>query len=543
MNWRGIRCVGLVLLATALASVSHAASTPAATGFFTVRVVNHAPFVNIFLPRFEKITVQAVEPKGKLYTIRAVNDGSLFHTLFQTTLAYGGRLPEGRYRLASMIATGGTMSSEMRVGEALPPFDVAAGAVTDLGILVFQPTGAGKGLVIPIADVDSTASVLQRQFPAEAQAFVGHDGPAWPAAAGWKKSPVTYGDVVSGLGLIADLLVVKTNKDAQSKDITGWDKVATLDEAIRAAKASTLVHSAPAIMSDGSVLLGSTLGRVLQRAPDGHWEEIDTGLLAEISAVTRLPDGTLVAGTEYGDFYRRAPGEAAFARIASSPDRWRIVDVRRLAGDRWLVATRGYDRVKDVSTTNVYVAESLEKLPATPVTTVSQNSAPTFSLPARLLASTQATPTGYFVGVERIESARGSPDSGAWTKVAGKEALRIVANNAGDVLYTQFPPQFSVDQGHTWNAVTLPARVFWLLFFDASNAIFMTLKSGDEVFMATHDSGKTWSTVNTLPKSLCLLNDPWLLDVQRRLFCTFNDGGIYSFTESTGWTAERVPPH
>lgn len=543
MKHRYTAFVTLCVLALAGARVP-AASDHANDGFLTVRLVSHTLRVDMFIKRFETIVVQADAPRGKRYELTAVNRAPIYYDLFQSTLAFGDRLPAGRYRLISLVGHAGTMSAQASIADRLPTFEVVAGAVTDLGILVFQDIGDSKALLIPIHDVDTTSTVLRRSFPDAVATFEGHDGPAWDPANGWQPKPIEFGGVSTGLGLIADLLVAGTSDSTPSQAQANWGEVTTLSQGVERVRASTMTLSMPAYASDGSVYFGSTLGQVLRRFPDGKWQQTDTRWLAEISAITVAGDDELLIGTEFGDIYSMHVDGSGLRLVASVPDRGRVVDVKRLPGGTWFVATRTYDQKESEANTRVFQGEALDRLTPEAVNSLTQAGTGTWTQPVRVPASTAMGRAGYYVGVETLESDTFDFQTRTWTKVTKGKPQRILANNAGDVLFSDFPALYSTDQGKTWSALNAPRGLLGLHMFDASNAMTLVPArfrgNAVQIVMVSHDAGKTWAQVDAsaLPGQPCF-GMTWYLDSEKRMFCTFLDRGVYSYVEGGQWQLDR----
>ena len=106
------------------------------------------------------------------------------------------------------------------------------------------------------------------------------------------------------------------------------------------------------------------------------------------------------------------------------------------------------------------------------------------------------------------------------------------------------PPKVSLDGGQSWKAYNANGSLLAAAFFDMNHALglFMVDRaswSGTQELRASSDGGQTWSVVNQLKKSPCDVRSIRQDDKLHRIICVFNDGSIYSSSDSGEWALER----
>ena len=466
----------------------------ASRGFFALRFESNATQISLFFGGFDQLKIAAEDPQGKTQYFSSVNALIQPGTREQASLDFGGWLPPGRYHIVALSANAGSMSTEADVHEALPSFDIVAGQVLDLGIVIFQPIGGGKAVLLPTLDTTPTAQALQRSFASDAAALSGLTTSVWDGATRWVAHPFAYGGGTSGLGLLVDALNSKAEHGVRLDAQARWQKAVTASDFLTLGKAATTRLNGTAVVPDGTMYLGSALGQVLRRSPDGQWQNLDTGRIAEISSVAVTEDSTVLAGTEYGELLRSSGSNGSFVPVGSAPDHGRIVDIRRIPGPNWLVVSR---QVSDkLANLNIYIATSVSDIFKAPPKAVTQSRKSGFWSGMSFVATPALGKTGYFVSVPGSEVQKYDFVNHQWSQTAeGKSALPLLVNNSGTVFYSQLSPRVSYDEGQSWLQVK-PGRIpSFSAFFDDQSAVSLVNEphafSADESFFRTTDGGHT----------------------------------------------------
>lgn len=458
----------------------------------------------------------------------------------QTTLHFARRLPPGRYRIAALDVRA---NANAELADSLPEFDVVAGEVTDLGLLVMQPLGAGSATLIPVDDGAEADEELQAYFADEAAEWSGKPITKWTAAAQWAPRRFAYGDVgPSGLGLVVDVVNARIAAHARKPAQVGWSGTNSAADLLALAKAYTVILSKPAVASDGTMYFGSGLGQILRRTPEGRWSNLETGQLREVSAVELLADGTLIAGTENGRLLQQEPATGKFMPVTKLAAGARILDLHHWQDGTWWVTTREGNEKSVV--TNVYSANSLSAIDRAPIKTVTQGAlGSVFAVPPYV--DPVAGAAKYFLSVPGVEMHTYDLIESTWTRAAQKKAvMELITNNSGSVLASMKALQLSADDGASWASLKSPGTVLHLGFFNKTDGYAIvaptSMGSPEMQLHRTADGGKTWSLVNRMERFPCDLRTLRQNDEHKRIICVFHDSNIYSSAMQGHWTAERA---
>lgn len=266
--------------------------------------------------------------------------------------SFGRWLPAGRYRLASW------RQSRWEEG---PEIEVVAGRITDLGEVLEVSLGGDDVVLLPLAhpEVDARLDVWRK----EAGAHLASPEPLrWQPAevpAPVKMTLQGTGQLYGG-GLLMDLMMRK------QRDANRTEARAQLRELRSPAEFQARVLDAmpptrddAAVGEDGRLYFGADFGRIRVREADGRWHTLDTGALADITAV-EWHAGRLLAGTERGVLLASTDDGATWSTLRRFDANEAIGDVDH-AGGRWFVTTthRAYNpksRMYSSVRTTLYVA-------------------------------------------------------------------------------------------------------------------------------------------------------------------------------------------
>lgn len=489
---------------------------PAGTGVVAWKVVAPRPGDQINF-KWRSLTV-ADKASGKTYTLvdRAADNVS-----YSTFIS---ALPAGNYQVRSfgVVAGGASVPAElgpvvMAMSYALasdssapvtPTFTVEVGSATNLGVLVTHAP-----------DTKAEAS----------------------------DSFVVLDDVARG-ALLADMDPGSAAKFSAMPS-RGWDVAPDPARTARAFR-EELMRPARITAVDWSsdhVLLGSSLGRVIQRSSDGAWVPSWTGEYSAITSVLKLSDGRIAAGTDDGRLLVWMPDSQRWVRHLVAPEE-RIVNLTMSPGrPGLLVETLTLRRLK-APISRARLKFLSEPLGATAAATLLDFESLGFwanSAQLQMLADTPDVVAIYNrPGFSRIAD-RYRIDAMAMALTATDEldhfAMQLYRVPDGSLARRRangmsLYHDISLDNGLTW---TLGPAMDMLVesFTTAQSGIGMALDGFTKVVLnETSDGGKTWARtgapvpVNVLahPLRLRRLGDQVLYYSGNRLWSTRDKGATWS---------------
>jgi hypothetical protein len=236
-------------------------------------------FVYVDLPK---------EPPSGSMELRALSGERTF-ALARSEFApkgFSAWIPAGDYEIPAMG----------HENKGYAPIRVTAGRMTDLGGMAFFVVGGNMRVLLPFRHPEFEAGrrlALDKNRP-----YLSSSEPIeWTPPVPPK--PYDVGTPSSGLGLIADLLMVYNthiNKPAVSHQLKN---AATISDFLSVAKTIQPPATAPAADAGGNHYYGADFGQVRMRDPQGAWQALDTGTLATITAVA-VDGRRLIAGTKDG---------------------------------------------------------------------------------------------------------------------------------------------------------------------------------------------------------------------------------------------------
>lgn len=500
-------------------------------GLVVGQLVHNLARLNDFFPKFSFIRVQG-GPRNSTHTLSTAPS---VPSLKQTTARFAQQLPPGRYQITELGATAGNLFTESKLPSPMLSFEVTSGSVIDLGLLLVQPIGAGKAVLVPTDEPTSVEELLQTYFPDKVANWTGKTITRWSGTANWTANPFGYGGTDGQFGgLVGAVITSSIEKGMRLQAQTRWQEAKSAADYLKIAKSATTMLSEPAVAADGTMYFGSMLGQVQRRAPDGTWTQIDTGQLAEVSAVTLLDDQTLLIGTEDGRLLQQDKPGGKFTAVRRFTPATRVLDLQRWPNGTWWVAA-SMPHVKGAAT-NIYGGNSIAEI---------DTAAPLKVLALRDAAIPAAGIGKYFLALGGVELHVYDGTTATWSAPALKKAAsQPIANNSGSVLLNMKPLQISTDDGLSWAAVKDPGRALYVAFFNSSDGLAVrapaALGTPDLLVEATADAGKSWSRVNVVPKFPCDVRSLRQNDVQKRIFCVFHDGSINSSSMQGDWVPERI---
>ncbi|MBY5992266.1 hypothetical protein [Ferrimonas balearica] len=308
MNW--LRMItGLLLIASvagcASSNIVSADLTPAQvwqedSGMVAVQVVNNVGRLGQHNDNWTEVILWPLEGE-KAYSLRAVKHGVL------NSRAFVGVVPEGEYVVGLLWSfySNGDLTSTLRmpVGWNGGLFKVAAGQLTDLGTLVYQPLGDQR------AEPGFWTSGYERR------ATVVRSEQGTPIA------PF----IRAHFGELADKVQLETPRGWESDELDSFRQ--SMFEVVRDNAFASRQHR----LSDGRLVRLGRLGQ-LTLEQDGQWQVMSLPTYVELGAVTETEQG-LVVGGERGVVLRQGaegwqslPGpdkDAAVSLLLGDDDRGR----------------------------------------------------------------------------------------------------------------------------------------------------------------------------------------------------------------------------
>jgi hypothetical protein len=256
-------------------------------------------------------TLRLVEqPSGRSAELRDAAPGAAGYSLFI------GSLPPGRYAIAGFHSDGmapatfgvlpalvimGMTSDSRALGTELGSFSVRPGTLTNLGVVV---------------------SALPED----------------------KKSPFRVAVMADAAGLTAALADVEPASRSRmaAMPVLGWDKAPDPDAAARAldiVRTHARNVSAMEVLDGNRLAIGSALGMLHVRSPQGPWSSMSTGSLDNITLVRSLSGGRIFAATDNGRYHLWIPEQQVW-RSHALPLGERIVHLEPVGGAGYAMLTQ-----------------------------------------------------------------------------------------------------------------------------------------------------------------------------------------------------------
>ncbi|WP_157360048.1 WD40/YVTN/BNR-like repeat-containing protein [Caldimonas brevitalea] len=429
-------------------------------GFVVLKVVSTRP-VSLLNPKWQNIAVRSTGGQNDELRDLTPPYSMLGANYVPTESLYFARLKAGEYEVSSLGSTGAgpglllalMMSDHASMQKRLPRFNVETGRLTNLGTIVYAPE----------LDKDQPADIVLLSGPVGQRAALqdlrdeGGTAALPPLGGGWGAPP---------------------EESAESLK--------------RAREMVSMVSHRGSAISGGTFIGGSHLGQILMRTGPRTWvrESLDT--LNRVVFATRLADGTLVAGMEYGRYQIKRPGGTWEAHKIGS-EKGRVVYIEpRADGSALFVAG-------DAKTTRVWLKRGGLDHASDEITQVAAFGTPPdllLTLPDALIVAWNET------GILR-QSVHHRIDKNTLKLTTYKESFWVVDwqyRVDGSVALTRQNGMsgyrsVSLDGARTWITANEPGYLggFWL---DANKGYAFGVSPGfstvDSLLQVTSDGGKTW---------------------------------------------------
>lgn len=470
MSFKRIRRLVLVLACLAAGPILSGCATPTAVGAQTelqgdegLVVLRLVDTGTVAVKRFIVVSTTT----GQEYPLRPVRFGQ------SSSMTYVGRLPAGRYQPARLFGERGGVVRTVPLQKLTGAFDVQARRVTQLGTMVFAPTGKtgqsqrdGTGwttslqFVLPLDPTPvATKHLLAARFPEIAKTV----------------------DADASLGWVPGTVPVQT------------------PDLMAAVRTVVETRTPPQLQAGGYWLAGGSLGTVTRLEPGRTPQSVSTGVVHAVEAVVRLRDGRWLAGGEEGfvavsadagSRWQRLPGLDADAvvihlsqadegtvYVVTDHDREVVVHRADPASFAWEVIRR-IPSEREQGAMNIQFGEAAAFLPDH-----AQASADRLVVHARpnTLASLDLR-TGRW-------ETHATPRTFEWGVQVSADGLVVGAWNPGWVWS-------STDYGKTWDRLEIPSGGTVPRFADRRRGVVLARASGTPAklpyrYFGTDDGGKT----------------------------------------------------
>jgi hypothetical protein len=543
-----LRCVAISAIAI-LGSRAHAAEQPWETqGYVLVRLGMNSQVVDGYTEHFDEIRLISLETVPRGATLRLLRGRD-------RTRTFGGWVRPGNWGILDLRGAaklGGTPGETYTQVHAIKtPFPVEAGALTDLGALIYMPFGADKLFLFRFPAAQDSRTTLRRDLSEDVEAPF-NKTLTWYAESEVPPPPPKVAQ--------EDL----SFKDA-FRSISAPDHLPTPPKAIPSASDAKLraavIHVAGQfngsfVAADGTFYVGSSVGQIWQRIPAGVWRTLDTGCTCDILAV-RLEGESLYAGSEFGAVFRSTDGGATFSEVSHSPDGHGIVLIDRLNSGEWLIMTReiaddGGPIAGNISLfhkwtlqRSFYVITDPSGLEAaTAALSIKYKIGAPYIGPDMLGKPPGAalTPEGFIVFEPPNKLHRYDSSSRAFsTHSAPASDYRMFSNQSGSVLVLDESGLRSNDSGKSWQKIDRRStrRQHLALFENGTGFQLVPWRSypGTKSVFVTRDGGKTWAQGGNFTENSC-----YAFAANEKLgqiYCNSPDGFIRASSDALKWTVEQ----
>lgn len=412
--------------------------------------------------------VVASATTGQEYTLRPVRFGQT------SSMTYVGRLPAGRYHPARLFGERGGITRTVPLKELTGEFDVQARRVTQLGTMVFTPTGkttdtrrdaqgwtASFSFVLPLDPTPVAArELLAARFPELVKAVDGE------SSLGWVPGSVP----VQAPGLMA------------------------------AVRSAVEPRSAPRRSAGGFWLAGGPLGTVLRLDTGRPSRPLPVGSVHAVEAVVPLRDGRWLAGGEEGFIAVSSDQGAQWQRLPGlGPDEVVIHLSQAADGRIYLVTDRDREAVVYRAEAATLAWQPIRRLPADREQGVMTT--PFGEAAAFLPDFAEASDDRLVVHTRPRSLASLDLRTGQWetheTPRSFNMGLQVTPDGHVVGAWNQGWVYGSLDYGKTWNRLEAPSSGTLPRFLDRRRGMLFSRASGMKEprpfrYFATDDGGTTW---------------------------------------------------
>lgn len=472
MFFKRIRKLVLLLACLAVGSIVAGCTTPTAVGAQTqlqgdegLVVLRLVDTGSVAVKRFIVVSTTT----GQEYPLRPVRFGQT------SSMTYVGRLPAGRYQPARLFGERGGITRTIPLKELTGTFDVQARRVTQLGTMVFAPTGktgetqrdaqgwsTSFSFVLPLDPTPvATKDLLAARFPELAKTV----------------------DTDSSLGWVPGSLPVQP------------------PGLMAAVRARVETRTQPQLQATGIWLSGGSLGTVARLEPGRTPRTVSTGVVHAVEAVVQLRDGRWLAGGEEGFLAVSADAGAQWQRLPELGADTAVIHLSQAADGAVFVVT-DHDREVVVHRADP-VTLALQAIRRIPAQREQGAMHVQFGEAAAFLPNyAQASANRLVVHARPNTLASLDLRTGRWETHATPRTfewgLQVTADGHVVGAWNLGWVWGSADYGQTWTRLDVPSGGTLPRFADRRRGVVLARAGGSSSsipyrYFSTGDGGKTWT--------------------------------------------------
>lgn len=314
---------------------------PSGKGFAVVRVVTNTASFNSTLGlnnAWTGMTVSGAKNSQAQLPIR-------ISASRRTSQVFAGFLPEGRHRLKSLLFLT-SQSADLERFDL--EFEVRDSQISNLGTIVFQPTGNQGYVIVQHEKHDDVRQMLRVEFPMLSKLAVAESDQSFRVASSAKLdgASVPPGGALNSVprnaatgavqGITVTAMQLLANSMLATDELKEWSEVTDPSARLALAKSHTYSLNNLQQLQSGEILAASNLGQILLRDDVNGWRRFDIGDARELTAIHASNREHIVAGGEEGLLAATTDGGATWRILGGPTSAGLIVHVTESKGE-WFV--------------------------------------------------------------------------------------------------------------------------------------------------------------------------------------------------------------
>lgn len=482
-------------------------------GFVIVRIVNNVDFIFSLTTSWDELRISEAREDGRLFTLRQVDLPTT-----KSTQTFSAQLPQGTYTLSHLHLFVGNYKMWAPL-DKLGTFKVAPGHITNLGTIIYQPTGGRRYQLIYTNTKGEVQELMKSNYP------VINNNAAGKEMIGWDNKSLLENIVIAPSDYLKSLESGVTQKNILYKST-----------ALSFAKENSAGFNNPRQILSGEIFAGRKLGQILVKERNGKWTQLDTGYTREITAVLPINRSTIYAGGEEGLLLLTIDGGRSWKRIVAPYALGVVLFLEQFNG-QFIIGTILNGRFRVYETMDIQNNNWKSSLDAEffysrwgtywKFTSYSDNSKLYLFVPGKFIYVLDLTTNN-------------------WNVINTPFMYSSIYSYKNSFFYALSPsskPHISHDLGNSWLPINYPSRMGVAIdnpvFLDNINGFVLIFKvlPFNVTLRKTQDGGKNWEEVNDfndlkLPHATKLFYDY----VNNKLYFAV-DGMIYIASDDLkNWT-------